>query len=107
MAKRKVNKSKAIRAYLDEHPDAGPKEVGTALKKKGITVQPALVSNVKAALRRKSGGTTLSLNGRRRGRPAKATMVNVNDLLLAREFCQRLGGIDQARHAIEALAKLQ
>lgn len=107
MAKRKVNKSEAIREYLTGRPDAGPKEVGTALKKKGITVQPALVSNVKAALRRKANGDVLQLNGRRRGRPSKASMVNVNDLLLAREFCHRVGGLAAARRAIEALAKLQ
>jgi hypothetical protein len=107
MAKRKVNKSEAIREYLTDRPDAGPKEVGTALKKKGIAVQPALVSNVKAALRRKTDGDGLRLNGRRRGRPGRASMVNVNDLLLARDFCQRIGGLGPARQAIEALSKLQ
>ena len=107
MAKRKTNKSEAIRVYLQDHPDAGPKDVRTALKKKGITVQSALVSNVKAALRRQAGGEKLTLNGRRRGRPSKASLVNVDDLILARELCRRVGGIDAARVALDAIAKLQ
>jgi hypothetical protein len=107
MAKRKINKSEAIRMYLKDHPDAGPKQVGNALKKKRITVQPALVSNVKANLRRKSGEVKPRLNGPRRGRPSKASLVNVDDLVLAREFCRRVGGIEAARVALDAIAKLQ
>ena len=44
---RKVNKSEAIRDYIAKHPSAGPTEVSTALKKKGIAVTPAYVSGVK------------------------------------------------------------
>jgi hypothetical protein len=44
----KVNKSAAVREYLDSHKDAKPKEIVAALKEKGIDISPNMVSIVKA-----------------------------------------------------------
>lgn len=105
MAKRKINKSAEIRAYLVDHPDAGPKEVGEYLKKKRIKVQPALVSNVKAALRRNGIGGYAA--GRRRGRPSRKSLVSVEHLVAARDFADRVGGLQPAMTALDALSKLR
>ena len=48
MAKRKTNKSEAVRQYVAEHPDASATDVAKAVK-----VQPALVYNVRTNLKAK------------------------------------------------------
>jgi hypothetical protein len=96
------NKSAAIREYLKTHPNAGPTEVCKELKKKGLTIAPALVSNVKAAAAGKKIG------GRRKpGRPARGSdTVSISALLEAREFVDRVGGVAQAERILKALGKL-
>lgn len=118
MAKKRAggpNKSAAVREYLKDKPDAGPTEVCKELKKKGITVAPALVSNVKAALRGKKGGKKKSGrkpgrpvgSGRKPGRPAgPSDKVSLSSLIDARAFVDKVGGAEKAQELIKALAKL-
>lgn len=110
MAKKRAggpNKSQAIRDYLKAHPKAGPTEVCKELKKKGLTVAPALVSNVKAAALRKSGKKPAKRKGRGPGRPAGAAdKVSLASLIDAREFVDRVGGVEQAKSLLKALDKL-
>ena len=48
-----VGKAEAIRQYLLQHPDATPTDVVAAVKRAhGLTVRPALVSNVKDELKK-------------------------------------------------------
>lgn len=54
VAEAKVNKSAAIREYLNAHADARPKDIVAALAEKGITVSPNMVSIVKAKTKIKS-----------------------------------------------------
>ena len=63
---KKVNKSKAIRDYMAEHPKAGPSEVSDALTKKGTPVTAAFVSTVKSMAKGKKKG-----KGKRRTPDAK------------------------------------
>jgi len=106
------SKSGAVRAYFQRYPQAGPTEVANALKKEGIEISPAHVSNVKAAMKRRNG-----LNnghaGRRRGRPGRPARmaggdaVSISSLLEARSFAERVGGVEKASALISALSKLQ
>ena len=64
MAKRKVNKSAAVKEYLEANPNAGPKEVVEALAKNKITVTPNYVSNIKS--KAKTGGKQVKRRGRRK-----------------------------------------
>ena len=113
--KRENSKSGAIRAYLKRKPEAGPPEIANALKKKGIEISPAHVSNVKAALRKSdeaNGDTPAAENGGpgrgRRGRkPAPQDAISLGNLIEARAFATRVGGVEQARNLLAALAKLQ
>lgn len=99
--KRTVNKSAAIRDYLDEHPNAGPTEIVEALAKKGVEVTPSFVSNIKS--KTKSG-----LGPRRRGRTAGSSGVtSVNALVGAKKLIDQMGGIDQAQHALDVLKRLR
>ncbi len=118
--KRANSKSGAIRAYLKRKPEAGPTAIVAALKKKGISISPAHVSNVKARLRtsggangeahvaNSNGATANGRGGARRGRrPAPQDVVSLGSLLEAREFASRVGGVEKASALLDALAKLQ
>jgi hypothetical protein len=103
------SKSGAVRAYFEQHPEAGPTEVANALKKQGITISAAHVSNVKAAMKRKAGmnGRAIGRRGRR-GRPAGGSdALSLGSLLEARAFAARVGGVEKASALVAALAKLQ
>lgn len=107
------NKSESIREYLKGKPEAGPTEVQTELKKKGIDVALALVSNVKAAMfgkkRKKKKVRKGAKPGPKVGRPAGPAggdKVSLSHLVEAQEFASRVGGVDQAQALLKALGKI-
>jgi len=110
MAKRKVNKSQVIREYYSSHPDEGPTAIVKGLAEQGHNVSVALVSQ---ALR------NAAKEPKKRGRPPKgskpvaATQANksaefssVDHLLLAAEYCNKVGSVDAAIEALQALKKI-
>jgi hypothetical protein len=100
------NKSEAIRAYTKKNADAGPTEVAAALAKDGIEVTAAFVSTVLSNDRRKSGKSG-KRGGKGRGRAAAAsTGASLEHLIEAKKLIQKMGGIDEARQAINLLAKI-
>jgi len=112
-----VNRTQAIRDYLTEHPGAMPKEIQQALSERGITVSPGLVSVVKYGGRNKGKGkkggrqaaakpaeVAKRTSARRSGQGGK---LSFDDLLQARQFVEQVGGIDQARAALDALEQLR
>ena len=92
-------KSQAIRDYLGTNKKAKASEVVAALAEKGVTVSTNMVYNLKA--RKKMG---------RRRRKAESTGqvvgLSITNLIAAKKLVDTVGGIDQAREAINALAKL-
>jgi hypothetical protein len=102
MARRKVNRSQAIRDYLGAHPTATPSVIIDELKKKGIKVSPALVSAVKYHNK--------PTNGRRKKTARASTSAHAVDfdrLVEAKTLAVKMGGVEKARHALELLARLQ
>ena len=103
--RRKFNKSAAIRAYLEKHPDAAPMAVAKAVSKPGNKVSPQLVSNIKHNMGAKKA---------KRGRPRKALAsrkasengLSLDHLLAAKKLVDQLGGVEVAVNAINALATL-
>ena len=109
MAKKKPGRGKAgsstkAQAIRDEFSSRGasarPKDVIAALKSKGVVVSSAQVSNIKASLGKK-----------KRGRKAAAAhssngMISLDILVEAKKLAARIGGIDAARKALDALSKL-
>jgi hypothetical protein len=95
------NKSELIRTYKSNHKRAKPKDISAALGKEGITVTPAFVSTVLSTARRKKG------KGMRRAaaRPA-AGGGDYSHLIQARKLADQMGGVDKARAALDALAKI-
>jgi hypothetical protein len=96
------NKSAAIRAYKDSHASAGPKEITEALGKDGVKVTPAFVSTVLSNDRRKGR------KGRGKGgRPRGSSSANAfADLVQAKKLADQMGGVEKARAALNALAKI-
>jgi hypothetical protein len=112
MAKRSggPNKSVAIRDYKAAHSDAGPKAIAEALGKDGVKVTPAFVSTVLSNDRRKAGKARRRRRGGvgRRGAPRGGLRGNraLANLIQAKKLAEQMGGIEPARRALNALAKL-
>lgn len=112
MAKKRkgTSKSQAIRNYLGKKPSATASEIVPALAEKGIKVTPGLVSNVKSTSgpkrrRKKKAGKKKMVKRRRPGRRAAATL-SADDLMAAKKLAVQLGGIGEARRALDTLERL-
>jgi hypothetical protein len=111
-----VNKTQEIAKALKSTPEKGPTEIATDLTAKGVDVSPAYVSGVKLKMK-DEGGTPKkkARKGRkkkaaRRGRPPKAASsanVTYDELQKAKAMSRQLGGVEQAKAALAALAELQ
>jgi hypothetical protein len=103
------NKSKAIRNYLAAHKGAGPTEVAAALKKEGIDVTPAFVSNIKSksklirSTRKVKRGRPVGSGG---GGVSRVESISMSALLEAKKLAEQVGGIDKAAEAVAALKRL-
>lgn len=102
-AKSEVNKSQAVRDYLKAHRGAKPKAVSDALKAEGIEVSPQTVSSVKFHMRKKKGRKRADGDGQRGG---NSEMVSINALIDAKKLVDKIGGIEKAKSAVQALSKL-
>lgn len=116
-----VNKSAAIREEFDLHGlGVASKDVIAALAARGITVSSAHVANERARQLRKSkkqrAAEQGSANGRRGGKPrrkpgrpaAAANVSKMEDTLLeVKRLADMVGGVEEARRALDLLAKLQ
>ena len=112
MAKKSgVNKSKAIRDYYAANPNAKPMEVSAALKKKGVDVTPAFVSTIRSTSKKKKTvgkpGRPAGTKNARPGRPSgRGGEVSFASLLKVKSIVDEMGGVDEARAALDALEKL-
>ncbi len=106
MAKKKagINKSQMIRDQIAAQPKDGAKAIVAALKKKGVKVTESLVGSVKYKKKGKK---------KRRGKkaaavakPAASDKVSLSTLVQAKKLADGLGGIEKAKAALAALAKL-
>jgi hypothetical protein len=104
-----VNKAQAVRDEFNKQGiTTAPKDVIAALTKRGITVAPAQVSNIRTSLK---GGAKKRKVARRKavGRKpaAKSASVSVDALIAAKKLVDRMGGVDEARRALDVLAQLK
>jgi hypothetical protein len=101
------NKSLEIRNYKASNPTASPKEIAEALSKGGMSVSAQFVSTVLSNARKKGG--KVGKRGPKPGRKAAmaaAGGASIENLIKAKRLVEQLGGVDQARSAINALAQL-
>ncbi len=92
-----VSKSQAIRDYMEDNPDDGPKAVSSALSKSGIKVSAAFVSTIKSMDKNKIAVQA--------GRIGKGDF-SMNTLLQAKALADQMGGVERAKAALDALGKL-
>jgi hypothetical protein len=98
VAKRKVNKSQRILDYCAEHPDAKPKEVAATLNKsEKLNISAQYVSTIRSKHRGVVGGGSMATRRR----------VDLHNLIEAKKFVDRVGGLKAAQDAINAIAQLQ
>lgn len=96
-----ASKADAIRVKFDQlGRDARPRDVIAALKSEGVTVTSAQVS----MLRNKASKLGATKNGSSRGHVSGA--VSYEHLLAAKQLAERLGGVENARQALESFARL-
>jgi hypothetical protein len=99
-----VNKSQAIRDYINANPKSKPKEIVEALAAQGVTVSPAFVSTLRSNDKRKG-----RKGPGRRGRPAASAGgggFGLESLVQAKKLADKMGGVSKAREALDALAKI-
>ncbi len=102
-----VNKSKVIRDFANKNSSATPKEIVAKLAEQGLELTPQFVSTVLSNARRKEGKP--AKRGRGRGRPAgttKTALAGVEGIIQAKKFAEKLGGVDAAKAALDALSQI-
>jgi hypothetical protein len=99
--RKKSNKSELIRDYAQQHPGAKPAAIVEALKAHKVSY--GLVGNV---LHRARNGQ--AKKGKRKGRIAahSSNGLTLESLLAAKQLAERVGGLDAAKAALNALEKL-
>ena len=105
MAKRKrggVNVSQLVRDYKSQHTQAKPKAIAEALNGQGTKISPQHVSTILSNWRRKKERTA------KRGPATNGNSVGIDvaQLVKAKTLVEKLGGVEQARKMVDALAKI-
>lgn len=107
-----INKSQEIKDALAADPDAMPKDIADRLNARGVNVTAGYVSTIKTNMkakqgRKKKGGRPKRVQAEApASRPAASRSLSYDDLRKAKAMSDQLGGVDQARQALEALAQL-
>ena len=94
--------TEAIRAYLKDHPKAGPNAIKSALAEQGVKISASLASAVK--YRKRSRRTPALSQSARRTRSANSA-VTVDRLLELKRFADSIGGVEQVRAGLETLSQ--
>ncbi len=98
MAKKKVNKTKAVREYLKAHRKAKNQEVAEALGKKGIEVSAAYVATIKSTSkkRRRAVKTVVAKTG-----------VGIPEVKAALALLKVTGSAEAAKAALAAAEEIK
>ncbi len=118
MAKKKApgTKTQAIGDYLAKHPNATASEVVPALAKEGINTSQQLVGKIRTRLKKASNIKKTAVKtrpgkkktARRKAVPKpKAASLTAEDLFAAKKLVDTLGGLAEARKALETLERLR
>lgn len=105
-APKKVNKSQLVRDYAAKHPSAKPKEIEAALAKEdGVKIPAAQISSILWQKANKKGKKTAKK--KTRPRPSSSIQnISLEALLDAKNFADKVGGVEDAQQLLQALNKL-
>ena len=101
-----VNKTQAVKDYLAQHRKDAPKDVAAALRAQGLDVSSAYVSGIKLQMNKKQGGRKKVEPASEVERVLAKDAVSVGLLQRAKKLAAQLGGIKEAKAAIDALAQI-
>jgi len=102
------SKTAAIRAALKAHPKKLPKEIAELLNAEGWDVKPQSISVVKSAMKAKKRAKKAAEAPapEAAGPVVPKDAVSVGLLVKAKKLVQELGGVKEAKVALNALAQL-
>lgn len=101
-----VSKTQAVKDYFAAHPEAGPTAVSQALKAQGVDITPNYVSLIKTQMKKKTGRASTKAAGKQEAPSATSEGLSIELLVKAKHAAAALGGVEAARAAIAALARL-
>jgi len=130
--KKSVNKKQAIEKALAATPNKKPKQISEELKAKGIDVSPGYVSTTKTNLKADAGAPAKTAKKKvaPKKKPVKAkrtakkkvakkkatkkqapkatptSKITYDQLSMAKDLAQQLGGIEKAKETLAALSEL-
>jgi hypothetical protein len=114
MAEKEVSKTQAIRDYLNLHPEATASVIIPALAEEGIEVSQGLVNNTRSKFKHqgksrshRSAAAKRTPKGANRAPLGRSGSLTAEDLFEAKKLADLLGGLNQARKAIDALEQLR
>ena len=99
-------KTAAIKAALKANPKKGPKEIAELLNAEGWDVKAQTVSVVKSAMKKGRKKAKKAAPAPVAGPVVPKDAVSVGLLVKAKKLVQELGGVKEARTALNALAQL-
>ncbi len=99
-------KTAAIKAALKANPNKGPKEIAELLNAEGWDMTAQRVSVVKSALKAKKKAKAAAAPAPETGPVVPKDAVSVGLLVKAKKLVQELGGVKEAKTALNALAQL-
>ncbi len=107
-----ISKADQIRAVVRESDGpVRPRDVIATLGERGITASSAQVSQVLKSMgmrrrgRRRRKASAATSASPRRSTP-QGEMLQLDHLLAAKRLCEKVGGVEAAKTALDALAKL-
>ena len=107
-----MSKADLIRAVARESEGpVRPRDVIATLAERGVTASSAQVSQVLTAMgmrrrRRRRKGAAGAARAGRRSSSRGGEMLQLKHLLAAKRLCDQVGGVEAAKTALDALAKL-
>jgi len=99
-------KTAAIKATLKANRNKGPKEIAELLQAEGWDVDAQRVSVVKSAMKKGKKKKTVPAAAPEAAPAIPKDAVSVGLLVKAKKLVQELGGVKEARNALNALAQL-
>ena len=99
-------KTAAVTAALKAHKDKSPKEIAELLTASGIPTTAGQVSNIKSLLARKRKVKAAPVAEETAGPVVPKDAVSVALLVKAKKLVQELGGVNEAKAALNAFAQL-
>jgi hypothetical protein len=102
------SKTAAVKAALKVHPTKGPKEIADLLQAQGLDVTPGYVSTIKTNMKgKKKKAKAAAAPAPEAAAPVvPKDAVSIGLLQKAKKLASQLGGIKEAKAAIDALAQI-